>query len=199
MLIKSRASGPGLATRVYKSAAGLFFPEYDVVASKRNNVLAIRKRMERVGGLMVPKTDIIPASNIVTNDGDYFYARAVYDESNIDVFDVLELGSAGTPAKAADRSDFTEIADTEQAFDSGYPMTDDQDADNTGAGTDVISYTTSYVADTFTHAAVTDGWITNATPGASENLLTGFDFAAAFAVTATDTLKVIINHTMNGV
>ena len=94
MLIRSRVSKQGLATRMFRSAAGLWFPELDVFASKRNNVLAVKRSL--VHG--VPKIEVIPASNIVTNDGDYFYARAVYDESNIDTFDVLELGSAGTPA-----------------------------------------------------------------------------------------------------
>ena len=199
MLIRSRVAKPGLATRIFKSAAGLFFPEYDVVASRRNNVLAVRRRMDVIGGVLVPRINIIPASNIATNDGDYFYARAVYDESNIDTFDVMELGSAGTPAKGADRSDFTPIGSTEKALTSGYPTTDDQDADNTGAGTDVISYRSNWAANDFTAAAVSHGWITNATPGASENLLTGYVFPAPFAVTATDTLKVIVNHTMNGV
>ena len=116
MLIKSRVSKPGLATRLFQSAAGLWFPDYDLVASRRNNVLAVKRSI--LGE--VPRIEIIPACNIVTNDGDYFYARAVYDESNIDVFDVMELGSAGTPGKAADRSDFTPIGSTEKIFDTGW-------------------------------------------------------------------------------
>ena len=35
--------------------------------------------------------------------------------------------------------------------------------------------------------------------GASEPLLTGYAFAAGFAKTADDTLKVFVNHEFNGV
>jgi hypothetical protein len=115
------------------------------------------------------------------------------------VFGIHELASAGTPGKAADRSGFTVIASTQKAHAATYPKTNDGDADNTGAGVDVVTWLASYTKGDFNHGAITHGIITNATPGATEPILTGYAFAASFAKTADDTLKVFVNHTMNGV
>ena len=152
-------------------------------------------RDETTGLYRVHKT-----RNIVTDAGDVYYAQSAVGETPTNDFDSLELGSAGTPAKGADRSDFTPIASTEKLETATYPKTNDGDSDNTGAGVDVATHQFAYAAGDFNHAAITHGWITNPTPGASEPILTGFAFTGgAFAKTASDTLKVIVNHTFNGV
>jgi hypothetical protein len=138
--------------------------------------------------------------NIVTDAGDTYYAQRGAVETPTNDFTQLELGSAGTPGKTATTSSFTLIASTAKTVKSTYPKTNDGDTDNTGAGVDVVTWTFEYTAGDFNHAAITHGWIVVSGHGVGAPILTGFAFTGgAFAKTASDTLKVIINHTLNGV
>lgn len=152
-------------------------------------------RNEKTGLYRVHKT-----RNVITDAGDIYYAQKAVDETPTNDFDVLELGTAGTPGKSADRDDFTPIASTEKASTASYPQTNDGDSDNTGADPDVVTWQFAYSAGDFDDEAITHGWITNATPGSEEPLLTGFAFTGgSFEKTDSDTLKVIVNHTFTGV
>lgn len=189
MLIKS--SVPGFLNKVYKSAGTLFFPDCDVIVPKHQNILAVLETPEG--------KRIIPASNIVTNDGDLFYAQLMAGEATTNTFDTHELASAGTPGKAAIRSGFTTIASTQKAEAATYPKTNDADADNTGAGVDIRTTLASYAKADFTAASITHGIVTNTAPAAGEALLTGYAFGAGFGKTANDTLKVFVNHEALGI
>jgi hypothetical protein len=181
----------GLLTRLYRSKSGLWFPLFDLFVPKHKNVLAV---------LGTPYGKLIyPAANIVTDAGDIYYAQLAAGESPTNNFNTHELASAGTPDKAADRSDFTMIGSTQLTQAASYPRTNDPDADNTGAGADIRTTLASYTKASFSHAAITHGIVTVATPGASAPLLTGYAFAASFAKTTNDTLKVFVNHEMLGV
>jgi hypothetical protein len=61
-----------------------------------------------------------------------------------------------------------------------------------------VTFLASYAKADFNHSAISHGIITNASPGASEPILTGYAFAASFEKTADDTLKVFVNHQMAG-
>jgi len=148
----------GFRNKVFRTKAGLW--AMGMMLPKHNNVLALLRTPE---GLY-----LIPAANIVTDAGDLYYAQLGAEEASTNAFGILELASAGTPGKAQDRSDFTVIASTQKAHDGTYPKTNDGDADNTGAGTDIVSYLTSYTKADFNDTAITHGFITNITPGASE-------------------------------
>lgn len=138
--------------------------------------------------------------NLISDAGDLYYAQLGAEEASTNAFGILELGSAhtGAPAKADNRSDITVVASSQKAFDATYPKTNDGDGDNTGAGTDVVSYLVSYTTGEANHAAITQVIVTNVSPGASEPILTHAD-VTSFAKTSSDTLKVFVNHTMNGV
>lgn len=157
-------------------------------------VLAILRNIH-TGEIRVHRT-----KNIVTDAGDIYYAQQGANETPTNAFNTLELGTAGTPGKAADRDDFTPIASTQKAVAATYPRTNDPDGDNTGAGVDIVSWQFNYAAGDFNNAAITHGWITITGAGAGAALLTGFAFSGgSFAKTASDTLKVIVNHTFTGV
>lgn len=190
MLIRKEVKIAGLVHKVFKSAAGLWVPLYDALVPRHRNVLAV---LVRADGKF-----LIPASNIVTDAGDTYYAQKGAGEATTNAFGIHELASAGTPGKAANRSGFTVIASTQKAHAATYPKTNDADADNTGGGVDKVTYLASYAKADFNAASITHGMITNVTPGATEALLTGYSFAAAFAKTADDTLKVFVNHEMLG-
>lgn len=143
---------------------------------------------------------IFKIPNIVTDAGDLYYAQLGASESTTNAFGIMELGSAGAaPGKTSNRSNITtKIATSQKAFDGTYPKTNDGDADNTGAGTDVVSYLVSYAAGEANDAAIDRVFITNVTPGASEPLLM-YAALTAFEKTSSDTLKMFVNHTMLGV
>jgi len=143
---------------------------------------------------------IFKSNNIVTDAGDLYYAQLGASEAPTNAFGIMELGSAGTaPLKSSDRSAVTtKIASSQKAFDATYPKTNDGDADNTGAGVDVVSYLVSYASGEANDAAIDRVIITNVTPGATEPLLM-YATLTAFAKTSSDTLKMFVNHTMLGV
>lgn len=195
MLIRTSHTSPGLLTRVWKTTAGLWFPEYGVVVRKHQNVLALLGTPEG--------RRLIPASNIVTNTGDLYYAQMSAGETvTTDDFGAsgrMELATAGTPGKSATTSSFTLVTTSRKVLDASYPTTDDSDTDNTGAGTDIVTWLTSWTKSDFNQTSITHGLIhAQASPSASQ-ILTGYAFAASFDKTADDTLKVFVNHTFNGI
>jgi hypothetical protein len=183
---------------VYRTLNGLWVPLFDMVVPRNNNVIAV---------LGTPAGKLcIPGRNTVTDAGDIFYAQQGCSESPTNDWTaataIMELCTAGTPAKGADRSDFTTVSATQKIFVAtpDYPLTNDVDADNSGTtGTDVVTYLTSWTKGDFTQSGITHGIITNGTPGTAEPILTGYVFGASFNKTADDTLKVFVNHQMNGV
>lgn len=138
--------------------------------------------------------------NIVGNAGDIWYCQKVVAEAVTNDFAVMELGTAGnTPTKTSDRSDMTsKVASSEKAFSSGYPKRNDGDGDNTGAGTDVVTFLSEWTTAEVNVADIDRVIITIASPGASEALLMYGEFDAAITKTSSQTLKVFVNHTFTG-
>jgi hypothetical protein len=141
--------------------------------------------------------------NIVGDTGDEYYAEAGAQfggESVTNEFDQMEVGTAGTPGKVQDTDDFTLITSSEKVVKATYPKTNDTgDADNTGDGVDVVTWTFEWAGADFNDAAITHAWICINSHGAAAPILTGFAFTGgSFAKGATDTLKVIVNHTFLG-
>jgi len=146
------------------------------------------------------------AKNIVTNDGDLYYAQKsvggtpTTDFGGSDGRMELRTGSA-TPAKAHVYSDVTTpVTASRKAKDSGYPKTADDDSDNTGSGTDIVTWRTSWTTSDFNATAIIGGCfhVGGASPASGSKLLTHFSITS-FNKTASDTLKIFVNHTFNGV
>ena len=161
-------------------------------------------------------------SNIVTNDGDIYYAKRACGESpaSNENFGAIASGAGATcilqnPSSAdslAKADAYGQVSNpivtsgAQKDCTSAYPKTNDGDSDNTGAGTDVVTYkfawTTSQI-DTSSGNAITGGCIVDkaATLGGSIKILTHWNFSspASFHKTSTDTLTLYVNHTMNGV
>ena len=161
-------------------------------------------------------------SNIVTNDGDIYYAKRACGESpasnenfgarsgSTGATCILQNPSSADSLAKADAygqvSNPIVTSGAQKDCTSAYPKTNDGDSDNTGAGTDVVTYkfawTTSQI-DTSSGNAITGGCIVDkaATLGGSIKILTHWNFSspASFHKTSTDTLTLYVNHTMNGV
>ncbi len=162
----------------------------------------------------------IPFKNIVTDAGDLYYAErgallttgtpispvpSNFTDANgvpdmiMELYDNTPANNA--PAKANDRGDLlgTIAPSSAQPMDATYPLVNDPDPDNTGSGTDIITYRRSYTVAQANLADITDLILTNPSPGATEPVIMHAEFAAAFTKTSDDTLKVFVNHQMNGV
>lgn len=174
----------------------------------RGLVCAVRKN-EKTGIFEIHETE-----NIVTNDGDLFYAERAalltagtpigpvptnFTDANGVPDMIMELydNTGSAPGKASDRSTPGTIIGTGKVIDATYPQVNDGDADNTGAGTDIVTYRVSFTT-AEVNGAIDDVILTNPSPGASEPCIMHAD-GLAVTKTSSDTLKVFVNHTFNGV
>ena len=145
---------------------------------------------------------IVPAVNLVTNDGDVYYAQSSGGETPTDDFDGsgggLRHGDDNTAATKTDTDVTNFLAGTGLVVDATYPATDDGDSDNTGAGTDILTWRFSYGTSDGNATGIYEGAIVDdrTTPTAA---LTHYVYAASFNKTSSDTLKVFVNHEFLGV
>ena len=145
----------------------------------------------------------IRGHNIVTDKGDKYYAQMACGETPTDDFDAtaggLRLGSGTTPAPGKSDGDvITFLTGSSHALDSTYERTADPDTDNTGAGVDIVTWRYSYLTSEGNVSGINEGAVVDnrTTPTGA---LCHFFFAAVFSKTSSDTLKVFVNHQMNGV
>ncbi len=147
------------------------------------------------------------AANIITNAGDIYYAQKATGTSPTNAFANLYLGvnswDALNPDKPSTAGDFggTAISGSSKAVSATYPKPADGDADNTGAGNNIVTWLFSYTKSDFNASAIIQGAIaaSGVTFGSgSSPILTGFTISS-FDKTANDTLKVFVNHQMLGV
>ena len=143
--------------------------------------------------------------NLVTNDGEIFYAKQGAGETPATNEDFqagrFEMGTtAYTEAETDaftnfDVSGASKISGSNQVFTAGYPKTNDTgDADNTGDAVDAVSYAVNYSASAWNDANVEQGCIHDkSSPVSATKLLSVFSFTS-FAKTSSDTLKVFVNH-----
>ena len=145
---------------------------------------------------------LIPGLNIVTDDGDEYYAESAVAETPTNDFDDAGagflLGTDNTAPTKSDTDVTVEDAAGRKATDATYPRTSDPDGDNTGSGIDIVTWRVSYTTAEAIITGIDEGAIVDVrtTPTAA---LTHFLFAATFNKTASDTLKVFVNHEMLGV
>lgn len=145
--------------------------------------------------------------NIITVDGNLFYAQKAAEDAVITsdfagANGRMELRTgAATPANTDVYSNVTTpVTTSRKVILSGYPKTNDNDTDNTGAGTTVVTWVTSWTTADFNATGIIGGCIHvgGNSPVAGTKLLTHFSIAS-FDKTSSDTLKVFVNHTFLGV
>jgi hypothetical protein len=151
------------------------------------------------------------APNIVTNEGDKYYAQRGAAETPTYLFNsagqmVVAKSYTVAATKVATFGRFVLSTYTgRKTFDSGYPKTHDSDTDNTGRTADAVTYkrtyTTSEANYTIKALGICRRNATTAATSASKVLLSYKTLSAAQQVTKTSsqTLVVYINHTFNGV
>jgi len=145
--------------------------------------------------------------NLVTVDGNQYYAErgTVTGTATNPFHDAsgrLELASAAQTIVSTDTytNITTPITASRKTWDTNFPKANDTDTDNTGAGVTVSTWKVTYTAADFNNATIQGGGIHDAggSPVSGSKLLTHFSITS-FAKASTDTLKMIINHTLLGV
>lgn len=197
--------------RLWRPQGGrLIVPDRDIIGI-RGKVCAVL-RDTKTG-----KTRIIEGRNLVTNDGDLYYAErgallttgtpispvpTNFTDTNGVPDMIMEVGTDATPPaadKTNNRSALTnQVVASQKAMDAGYPKVNDLDADNTGKGADIVTYKVSWTTGDFNATGITQVCITNPSPIAAEVLLT-YIVLTSFNKTSTDTLTMYINHSLTGV
>jgi hypothetical protein len=147
--------------------------------------------------------------NIVTTTGNKYYAAtavgSAFPYNGADDFKArgtLRLGTGLATPLVSDNDVGSIIVGGSAPLTAGYPRTLDYDTDNTGSGTNIISWAFAF-GTASGNGTITEGAIvrvdTGAIGGAAGTCLTHFLFASSFVKTTSDTLKVFVNHTMLGV
>lgn len=150
--------------------------------------------------------------NIVTNEGDKYYAQRGAASTPTYTFNrgMLVVGGPGGVAatKVATFGRFTRMGSTytgRQSFDSGYPKTNDSDTDNTGRTADAVTYKRTYSTSQANYTVQALGVCrlraTSAAAAGSRVLLSYKTLSVAQQVvkTSSQTLVVYVNHLFNGV
>lgn len=167
---------------------------------EREGILTIGQVMAVLQNPALGEQLLIPGINIVTNDGDAYYAQAAAGETPDDDFPSggLRLGDDNTTPTKSDTDVTSFLSGSGHAVDGTYPQTDDGDSDNSGAGADIVTWRFSYTTGEGNVSSIIEGAVVDntTTPTAA---LSHFLFAASFDKTSSDTLKVFLNHTFNGV
>ena len=179
----------------------------------KNNIFAILENRK------TGKKRFWYGANLVTNDGDIYYAKRGADASgdqpatneNFKQGKCILQNPTSTPPLAKDdtweeintgsTTTGNPIAASIDALESGFPKANDLSADNDGKNPDAVTY--KYYWDTTNNwTGIFGGCIVDQVYGSLVNaskLLTHWAFAAAFAKTDNDTLTLYVNHTMNGI
>lgn len=136
--------------------------------------------------------------NIITDQGDAFYARRGAGSGDTFTVAGLKLGSGlATPAKG-DNDVGTVIANGSVAVTGGWPKVSDATTGNEGYGS-VDSVTWKFDFGTAAgNGTVAEGAITNTLSAGATACICHFLFGTAFTKTSSDTLTVFVNHNYLG-
>lgn len=159
-------------------------------------------------GRVLKRVELAP--NIVTNEGDKYYAQRGAAATPTYTFNagMMVVAKSYTVAatKVATFGRFVVTTYTgRKAFDATYPKTADTDTDNTGRTADAVTYkrtyTTSEANYTIKALGICRRNATTAASSASKVLLSYKTLSSAQQITKTSsqTLVVYVNHTFNGV
>jgi len=137
--------------------------------------------------------------NIVTDEGDKWYAQKICGEIPTNDFANLYLATGGpaTPAKTDNYGSFTGVTG-EKAKAVGYPKTNDADADNTEAGVDIVSWKFEYTTSDGPFTSITHSFISKAAAVGTDPILNSYKWAAAWSKDNATSAKIFANHEMLG-
>lgn len=138
--------------------------------------------------------------NIITNEGDKWYAQKACGESPANNFANMYLATAGpaTPAKTDNYGSFTVASGSEKAKTGGYPMTNDTDADNTGKGVDIVSWKHEYATSDGPFTNIQWAFIAKAGASGTDPILNSYKWGSPWSKDTATSAKIFANHEMLG-
>jgi|Deesub1362B_J571_1020462.scaffolds.fasta_scaffold01758_6 hypothetical protein len=150
--------------------------------------------------VMTKKKRVIKAKNIITNEGDKWYAQRACGETPAYDFIAggLKLGSGTTAPTKSDTDVETYLSGTYKTVYTGYPRTNDPDPNNTGSGADIITWKFFYDTNEANYAQIYEFAIVDqeTNPNAALcRIVPGYGTAK----TSNETMTIFINHRTNGV
>ena len=162
-------------------------------SNQRENVTVVIKD---AGGMV---KQVVKGANIITNDGDIYYAQKIVGEANT-LFEApsLTLGTGTTLPAKTDTGVSTPIASSDKLLDSGFPQRDNQDPGNTDGGVNIVTWKFSYPLGAVVATGVAEGAIVD-NGAAPTKAINHFLFSNTFDITSTDQLTVYVNHKFVGV
>lgn len=165
------------------------------IVDPRNNIVAVLSGPDG----RVKERRTIYGKNLVTDGGDQYYAEAAVAVGSVMLIAGMNLGSSAAAPVKGDTNVGSVIANGSVAIDSGYPRTADTDTDNTGAGADIVTWRSTFGTGIANANGIQEVAIANVlgTAGTANCIMRGT--LASFNKTSSDTLKMFVNHTMNGV
>ncbi len=178
-------------------------PAYLTALTQKNgkNVVAVLYQGRRL-------LRYIFGDNIVTTKGEIHYAQRCANEAPTDAFTTMWLCTGrqgnvnGAPTKTDNRGDYNDISGSSKANSSGYPKSNDNDTDNTGASNNAVTWLFSYAAGDGNFSAITHCYVTKSGNTANDVLLCGVKFGAnntSWSKDSNTSAKVFVNHAQNGV
>ena len=165
------------------------------------NVICVREKPE---GSYILKEQFV-GQNLVTDAGEIAYAQKAAAETPTNDFwsanGRFVLRDNATPLTPGEGNTYTDFTNpiagslTNGAREAGYPRTNDPDGDNTASNkTQTVTWHVNYATADFNATNVSGQvYVAITSPTTGTPLLNHAAFTA-FAKTATDTLKIFVNH-----
>lgn len=138
-------------------------------------------------------------SNIITDDGDTFYAQKIVGETSA-FFETpyMLLGTGTTLPAKTDVGVELPITGAYKQVDAGMPQRDNQDTGNPDGGVNVVTWKFSFPLGGVVATGISEGAIVD-DGAAPTNALNHFLFSNTFDLTDTDQLTIYVNHALVGV
>jgi len=160
---------------------------------KANNIVLHIKRADGT-------EEYIEGKNIVTYEGDIYYAQKIAGQATDFSSPYLRLGYNSTQVPSKNDTDVIDLVpNSTKAIDaSTYPERNNQDAGNPLGGEAVLTWKIVYDLGDLDAVDIAEAAIVNDS-SAPTKAICRFLFERKFAVTPTDALTVYVNHALVGV
>jgi hypothetical protein len=192
--VGEKSQGKSFRDRLPGWMRNLYDPNLEQIFHRIGVVVVLTNEMTR------QKRVIEGPPNLVTTQGDKYYAEMACAQAPTYVFASMSLCTAGpTPVvKASAWNDFTVHAGGVKVHTATYPLCPDIDADNTGLGAAVISWKFEFAAGDGPFVAIQWCFIAAAGAAAGAPILQGYKWGAAWDKDAATSAKIFVNHTLLG-
>jgi len=142
--------------------------------------------------------DTYQGSNLITNEGDKYYAQKIAGVATDFDTPGFRLGIDNTDPTKNDTDVITLLPGSEILISTQYPEVNNTDAHNPDGGENVVTWVINYPEGQLNSDQIIEGAIVDDKDNPTK-AINRFLFAGTVTVTDTDSLTVYINHELVGV